>query len=73
MSNFQQDNLQLNPGVGGAFVGTDFISNFGQGSGSTGAHLQVVKLAYGAFENATLASGNTKHHIASITGSKNIF
>lgn len=56
MSNFQQDNLQLNPGVGGAFVGTDFISNFGQGSGTTGAHLQVVKLAYGPFENATLAS-----------------
>ena len=51
-----QDNITLNLGVGGPNVGTDFISSFGQGAGLTGAHVQVVKLSYGAFGSSTLAS-----------------
>ena len=51
-----QDNITLNLGVGGPNVGTDYISQFGQGAGLTGAHLQVVKLSYGAFGSSTLAS-----------------
>jgi hypothetical protein len=56
MSNFQQDNVQLNPGVGGANVATDFLTSFGQGTGVSGAHAQVVKLAYGGFGQATLTT-----------------
>ena len=51
-----QDNITLNLGEGGPNVGTDFISQFGQGAGLTGAHLQVVKLSYGAFGSSTLTS-----------------
>ena len=58
MTEFQQDNVRLNPGIGGANVATDFIESFGGGGQATGAHAQVVKLAYGGFNNAQLASAN---------------
>ena len=51
-----QDNITLNLGEGGPNVGTDFINPFGQRNvGSTGAHLQVVKLdLWGSEDNSSV-------------------
>ena len=40
MSQFQQDNVQLNPGLSGANVATDYVS-------TKNAHYQIVKLDFG--------------------------
>lgn len=64
MTEFQQDNVRLNPGIGGANVATDFIESFGGGGQATGAHAQVVKLAYGGFNNAQLTTTTNPYPVA---------
>ena len=60
-----QDNITLNLGEGGPNVGTDFINPFGQRNvGSTGAHLQVVKLSYGDFGSSQLVTAATPYPVA---------
>tara|TARA_A100001391_G_scaffold74113_1_gene47929 strand:+ start:161 stop:880 length:720 start_codon:yes stop_codon:yes gene_type:complete len=56
MTEYKQDNVRLNPGVGGANIATDFLGSFGAGGSQTGAHVQVVKVAYGGFNSAQLVT-----------------
>jgi len=65
MSQFQQDNVQLNPGLSGANVATDYVS-------TKNAHYQIVKLDFGD-ENSFSQVSNQNPLPVNIQGINNTF
>ncbi len=65
MSQFQQDNVRLNPGLSGANVATDYVS-------SKDSHYQIVKLDFGD-ENSFSQVSNQNPLPVNIQGINNTF
>ena len=65
MSQFQQDNVRLNPGLSGANVATDYVS-------SKDSHYQIVKLDFGD-ENSFSQVSNQNPLPVNIQGINNAF